>query len=261
MSGEPTLRILVVDDEPQIRKALGINLRARGYEVELAASGEEGLQLAAERHIDVALVDLGLPGIEGIDVVRGIRGWSECRDRAVGTGIGAGQGGGPRRRRRRLRDQAVRDGGVVGPDPGRHPPTSGRDEEQPVIVAGDWPSTSPPTRDRLGPAGVAHPDRVAAAGGPGPPSGQLVTQRQLLQQVWGPAYERESNYLRVHFGNSGASWSRPGPAPPRDHRTRHRLPLPALGRRARNRVGDGWGSRSGGRARAPRAGALFWLYP
>ena len=51
MGDDRRLRILVVDDEPQIRKALGINLRARGYEVELAATGEEGLRLAAERRV------------------------------------------------------------------------------------------------------------------------------------------------------------------------------------------------------------------
>ena len=69
-------RILVVDDEPQIRRALAVNLRARDYDVDLAESGEEALRLAATNHPDLILLDLGLPGIDGIDVVRGIRGWS-----------------------------------------------------------------------------------------------------------------------------------------------------------------------------------------
>ena len=68
--------VLVVDDEPQIRRALATNLRARGYDVVLAATGEEALVLAAERHPDVVILDLGLPGIDGIDVVRGLRGWT-----------------------------------------------------------------------------------------------------------------------------------------------------------------------------------------
>ena len=69
-------RILVVDDEPQIRKALSVNLRARGYDVDVAASGEEALSLAASNHPDLVLLDIGLPGIDGIEVVEGLRGWT-----------------------------------------------------------------------------------------------------------------------------------------------------------------------------------------
>jgi two-component system, OmpR family, KDP operon response regulator KdpE len=69
-------RVLVVDDEPQILRALGINLRARGYDVDLAPDGEQALQLASRHHPDVVILDLGLPGIDGIDVIRGLRGWS-----------------------------------------------------------------------------------------------------------------------------------------------------------------------------------------
>ena len=69
-------RVLVVDDEPQIRRALATNLRARGYDVDLAATGEEALRLAADRHPDVVILDLGLPGIDGIEVVAGLRGWT-----------------------------------------------------------------------------------------------------------------------------------------------------------------------------------------
>ena len=70
-------RVLVVDDEPQIRRALGINLRARGYDVDLAQTGEEGLELAAHHHPDVVVLDLGLPGIDGVEVIQGLRGWSQ----------------------------------------------------------------------------------------------------------------------------------------------------------------------------------------
>src|SRR4029450_11646960 len=69
-------RVLVVDDEPQILRALGINLRARGYEVDLADDGEHALDLAARQHPDVVVLDLGLPGIDGVDVIRGLRGWT-----------------------------------------------------------------------------------------------------------------------------------------------------------------------------------------
>ena len=69
--------VLVVDDEPQILRALSVNLRARGYDVTVAATGEEALRLAANHPPDVVLLDLGLPGIDGIEVVRGLRGWTD----------------------------------------------------------------------------------------------------------------------------------------------------------------------------------------
>jgi two-component system, OmpR family, KDP operon response regulator KdpE len=71
-----TTRVLVVDDENQIRRTVGINLRARGFDVDLAETGEEALDLAARSRPDVVIVDLGLPGISGIEVIEGIRGWS-----------------------------------------------------------------------------------------------------------------------------------------------------------------------------------------
>jgi two-component system, OmpR family, KDP operon response regulator KdpE len=69
-------RILAVDDEPQILRALATNLRARGYTVDLAATGEAALTLAARKHPDLVILDLGLPGIDGVEVIRGLRGWS-----------------------------------------------------------------------------------------------------------------------------------------------------------------------------------------
>jgi len=69
-------RVLVVDDEPQIRRTLAINLRARGYQVDLAASGEEALKAAAHQQPDVVVLDLGLPGMDGLQVIHGLRGWT-----------------------------------------------------------------------------------------------------------------------------------------------------------------------------------------
>src|SRR6478735_7540044 len=71
-----TQRVLVVDDEPQIRRALAINLRARGYEVDIAEDGRAALELAARSHPDVVVLDLGLPELDGVEVIRGLRGWS-----------------------------------------------------------------------------------------------------------------------------------------------------------------------------------------
>ncbi len=227
MGDDPQLRILVVDDEPQIRKALGINLRARGYEVELAATGEEALRLAAERRVDLALVDLGLPGIDGIEVVRGIRGWSEMpmivlsvreseQDKVEALDAGADDyvtkpfGMGELLARIRAVTRRL----------------AGRDEVPPVVVAGELmidlaehtvtvagrAVSLTPIEWRLLEVLARHP-------------GKLVTQRQLLQQVWGPAYERESNYLRVHFGNIRRKLE-PVPAQPR-----HVITEPGIGYR------------------------------
>jgi two-component system, OmpR family, KDP operon response regulator KdpE len=69
-------RVLVVDDEPQIVRALRINLRARSYEVSTAATGVEALDVAAKHPPDLVLLDLGLPGVDGLDVIRGLRGWT-----------------------------------------------------------------------------------------------------------------------------------------------------------------------------------------
>ena len=69
-------RILAVDDEPQILRALATNLRARGYDVDLAQTGEVALTIAARKHPDLVILDLGLPGIDGVEVIRGLRGWT-----------------------------------------------------------------------------------------------------------------------------------------------------------------------------------------
>jgi two-component system, OmpR family, KDP operon response regulator KdpE len=73
--GRPGM-VLVVDDEPAILRALDVNLRARGYEVQLAATGHQALALAARRHPDAVVLDLGLPDVTGIEVIHGLRGWS-----------------------------------------------------------------------------------------------------------------------------------------------------------------------------------------
>lgn len=70
------MKVLVVDDEPQIVRALSINLRARKYDVVTAASGAEALAVAAAHPPDVVILDLGLPDMDGVDVIEGLRGWS-----------------------------------------------------------------------------------------------------------------------------------------------------------------------------------------
>jgi len=193
-------RVLVVDDEPQIRRALSINLRARGYSVDLAASGEEALSLAASNHPDVVLLDLGLPGLDGIDVVRGLRGWSTIpvivlsvrdaeADKVAALDAGADdyvtKPFGMDELLARLR-AAVR----------RHQPVPEQASVETPDFVIDLTSKKAyvrgedvhltPTEWSLVEVLVRNP-------------GRLVTQRQLLQQVWGPQYERETNYLRVYM--------------------------------------------------------------
>ena len=69
-------RVLVVDDEPQILRALRINLRVRGYEVHTAATGGQALETAAQHPPDLVILDLGLPDLDGVEVIGGLRGWT-----------------------------------------------------------------------------------------------------------------------------------------------------------------------------------------
>jgi CheY-like chemotaxis protein len=78
-------RVLVIDDEPQILRALRINLSVRGYEVITAASGGEALRTAADHRPDVIVLDLGLPDMSGIEVLGGLRGWLGCAPRCEGA--------------------------------------------------------------------------------------------------------------------------------------------------------------------------------
>jgi two-component system KDP operon response regulator KdpE len=70
--------ILVVDDEPQILRALRINLRVREYDVHTAGSGSEALEIAARHPPDLVILDLGLPDLDGVEVIAGLRGWTEA---------------------------------------------------------------------------------------------------------------------------------------------------------------------------------------
>ena len=113
-------RVLVVDDDPQILRTLRINLTAHGYQVLLAPDGAAALRAAADEQPDVIVLDLGLPDMDGTEVITGLRGWTSVpiivltarhrrrRDRA-----------GPGHRRRRLRHQALRHGRAARPAAGR----------------------------------------------------------------------------------------------------------------------------------------------
>jgi two-component system, OmpR family, KDP operon response regulator KdpE len=193
-------RILVIDDEPQILRALAVNLRARGYEVDLAATGEEGLALAATNSPDLVLVDLGLPGIDGVEVIRGLRGWTNVpiitlsvreaeRDKVAALDAGADdyvtKPFGMDELLARLRASLRR----AQPQP-----------DEPIITTPDFTinlATTTVTRD--GQEIHLTPTEWSILSVLVRNPGRLVTQRFLLQQVWGPNYVKETNYLRVYI--------------------------------------------------------------
>ena len=193
-------RILVVDDEPQIRRALGINLKARGYEVDLAETGEEALTLAARHHPDLVIVDLGLPGIDGVEVIRGLRGWMSAPiivlsvresegDKVEALDAGAddyvtkpfGVDELLARMRAALRRSAPSEEDAV------------VETDSFVIDLAAKRVTRDGTEVRLTPTEWEIVELLARN------PGKLISQRQLLQEVWGPQYERETNYLRVYL--------------------------------------------------------------
>jgi two-component system KDP operon response regulator KdpE len=193
-------RILIVDDEPQIVRALGINLKALGYRVDTAASGEEALRKAADHRPDTVILDLGLPGIDGIEVIRGLRGWTTVpiivlsvrdaeREKIAALDAGAddyvtkpfGMGELLARLRAALRRES---------DTG---------DDQPMVVTDDFSidlakkvvTGGSGAEIRLTPTEWGILEMLVRH------RGKLVTQTQLLKEVWGPQYGEETNYLRV----------------------------------------------------------------
>jgi two-component system KDP operon response regulator KdpE len=191
-------RVLVVDDDIRILKTLEVNLRARGFDVLLARTGEDALKLAARHHPDAVVLDLGLPQMDGLDVVRGLRGWT-----SVPIVVLSGRG----------TESAKVEALDLGADDYLTKPF-GMDElmarlraalRRAVVPAGKPVVTTPDftidfaskqvQRDgelvRLTPT-QWHIVEVLVRN-----AGRLVTYEQLLQEVWGPTYGKETNYLRV----------------------------------------------------------------
>jgi len=199
-------RVLVVDDEPQIVRALRIYLAARGYEVEAAANGTAALDVAAHRHPDIVILDLGLPDLDGQEVIAALRGWTSipilvlsgrtdsaekvdaldagaddyltkpfamdellARLRALGRRVAAADA-----------PVEVVFGDVV---------VNLHDH----VVSRRVGEAAAPERVRLTPTEWAILELLLRH------PGRLVSQRKLLADVWGPEYHDETNYLRYYM--------------------------------------------------------------
>ena len=199
---ESGTKVLVCDDDTSLLRALAISLRAKGYEVMVARTGEEGLDRTAHRHPDVVLLDLGLPGIDGVEVIRGIRGWSSvpiivlsARHQSVSKveALDAGADDyvtkpfGMDELLARLRAALRRSANAV-EAPRVELEGCTVDLAQKRVTSRDGVDVhlTPKEWDIVGVL-IRNP-------------GRLVSQRQLLHDVWGNGYEEETEYLRVLMG-------------------------------------------------------------
>ncbi len=208
-------RVLVVDDDVQLLRALRITLRAAGHEVVTAPDGTSALREAAAAHPDVVVLDLGLPDLDGTEVLAGLRPWftgpvlvlsarSDSRDKVDALDAGA--------------DDYVTKPFDMDELLARLRSLVRRRSDAPAepVVVTDHFTVDLAARQvtvdgaavRLTPTEWALLSELVRA------PGRLVGQKQLLQSVWGPAYERETNYLRVYLAQLRRKLE-PDPAHPR----------------------------------------------
>ena len=195
-------RVLVVDDEPQIRRFLDISLRAQGYQVETAEHGEAGLQAMATHGADLVILDLGLPGIDGHEVLARLREWSQVP--VILLTVRADE-----HEKVRALDAGANDY-VTKPFGVQELMARVRALLRPRAATGD----APPVFDD----GVLRVDlalrEVALKGEPVAlarkeyallallvqHAGRVVTQPQMLRELWGKHHEHDTHYLRVLVG-------------------------------------------------------------
>ncbi|WP_010315019.1 response regulator [Saccharopolyspora spinosa] len=195
-------RVLVVDDDHQILRALRINLRARHYDVAIAADGYAALRYAADWHPDLIVLDLGLPDIDGVDVIHGLRGWTSIpiivlsgrppsRDKVDALDAGAD-------------DYLTKPFGVdellarIRAVSRRHT----TDTATATVPIGDYvvDLANKAVRNNTG-AGGPHltPTEWQLLQILLHDPGKLISQQQILTQVWGPTYTRNTHYLRQYM--------------------------------------------------------------
>jgi two-component system KDP operon response regulator KdpE len=194
--------VLVIDDEPQIRKFLEISLRAQGYAIELAATGQEGLEALATHGADLVVLDMGLPDRDGLVLLREIRQWSQVPvlmltvrshelEKVAALDAGAndyvtkpfGVQELMARIRVLLRSQAVGSADLPVFDDGYLRVDLARRE---VSLSGELIALSRKEYALLAIL-VQH-------------AGRVVTQPQLLRELWGPTHQEDTHYLRILAG-------------------------------------------------------------
>ncbi len=191
-------RLLIVDDEVQIRRFLGISLRAQGHEVLEAGRGQAGLELLATQGADLVILDLGLPDLDGIDVLRELRAWSQVPVIVLSARSGEGEkvralDAGANdyvtkpfgvqelsarirallRQRPAAEAHSLFDDGQLRIDLGRR--AVSRAGEAIALTRKEWSLLALLMRH----------------------SGRVVTQPQLLRELWGPSHQDDSHYLRI----------------------------------------------------------------
>jgi two-component system KDP operon response regulator KdpE len=237
-------RVLVVDDEPQILRALRINLRARQYDVATAASGTQALEEAAAHPPDLVILDLGLPDMDGVDVIGGLRGWTavpiivlsgraDSTDKVEALDAGADDyvtkpfG---------MDELLARMRAAVRRTPAAEAPPRVRLGALVIDLAAKRVTRdgSGAGRARSAEAGGAGAEAAGAGGTGGQPDGdirltptewhlleallrnpgKLLSHRQLLNDVWGPGYDNAGGNLRLYMAQLRRKLE-PDPARPR----------------------------------------------
>ena len=194
-------RVLVVDDDRALARALAINLSAREYEVDVALTGTDALALAGRGLPDAVVLDLGLPDMDGVEVLRALRRWgavpvlvlsarAEQAEKVAALDAGADdyvtKPFGMEELLARLRAAVRRAAPAVEDLPVVTTPDFTVDLAARRVTTADGEVRLTPTEWHLLEVLVRNP-------------GRMVSQRALLQEVWGPAYEKETHYLRVYL--------------------------------------------------------------